>query len=188
MHYHIWIIDADGGSPRRLTTQAGNEHVPTWSRDGRWIYFSSVQGGAARDLWRVSVDGRTSERLIRGASGPFACETIDGKTLLFQPKGADSPLMAMPLPGGAARQLVACVNNSAFGVGPQGVYYVPCEASPNPPVHVLDLKTGRDRRLGTLDGIRAPALGLSVSPDGRTIVYTRGTDENTDLMLIENFR
>jgi hypothetical protein len=63
------------------------------------------------------VDGRTSQRLIRGASGPFACETIDGKTLLFQPKGgADSPLMAMPVPSGPARQLVACVNNTAFGV------------------------------------------------------------------------
>ena len=141
LHYHIWIIDADGGSPRRLTTQADNEHAPSWSRDGRWIYFSSVHGGAARDVWRVSVDGRTSERLIRGASGPFACETIDGKTLLFQPKGgADSPLMAMPLPSGPARQLVACVKNTAFGVAPQGVYYVPCDPSPNPPVHVLDLR------------------------------------------------
>ena len=61
------------------------------------------------------------------------CESIDGKALLFQPKGADSPLMAMPLPGGAAKQLVACVNRSAFGVGPLGVYYVP-RSEPNPPV------------------------------------------------------
>ena len=108
-HFHIWMIDADGGPPRRLTTQAGDERVPTWSRDGRWIYFSSEQGAAARDLWRVSADGKTSERLIRGASGPFACESNDGKNLLFQPRDADSPLMAMPLTGGGARQLVACV-------------------------------------------------------------------------------
>ena len=38
------MIDADGGPPRRLTTQAGDERVPIWSRDGRWIYFTSEQG------------------------------------------------------------------------------------------------------------------------------------------------
>jgi WD40 repeat protein len=96
--------------------------------------------------------------------------------------------MAMPLTGGATRQLVACVQNGAFGVGPQGVYYVPCDPSPNPSVHVLDLETGRDRRLGTLDGITERPMGLSVSPDGRTIVYPRATAGNADLMLIENFR
>jgi eukaryotic-like serine/threonine-protein kinase len=187
-HIHLWMIDADGGPPRRLTTQAGDESVPTWSHDGRWIYFSSEQGAAARDLWRVSVDGKTSERLIRGASGPFACETNDGKHLLFQPKNADSPLMVMPPAGGESRQLVACVRRTAFGAGPQGVYYVACDPSSNPPLHVLDLKTGRDRLLGTLDGLIDRPLGLAVSPDGKTIVYPRAMHRDADLMLIENFR
>jgi len=184
------MVDAEGGAPHRLTTQAGDERTPTWSHDGRWIYFTSLQEGTERDVWRVSADGKISERLIRAGSGPFACETVDGKTLLFQPRDyAHSPLMAVPLTGGEARQLVACVKNSAFGVGPMGVYYVACDPSPNPSLHVLDLKTGRDRRLGTLDGITGRAMGLSVSPDGRTIVYPRATTaENADLMLIENFR
>ena len=95
--------------------------------------------------------------------------------------------MAMPLTGGGARQLVACVKNSAFGAGPQGVYYVPCDPSSNPPVHVLDLETGRDRRLGTLEGLIDRPLGLAVSPDGKTILYPRLTNQNADLMLIENF-
>ena len=38
-HSHIWVIDADGGTPRRLTTASGDQIVPTWSRDGDWIYF-----------------------------------------------------------------------------------------------------------------------------------------------------
>ena len=49
-HFHIWMIDADGGTPRRLTTQAGDEHVPTWSHDGRWIYFTSDRGATAQDV------------------------------------------------------------------------------------------------------------------------------------------
>jgi hypothetical protein len=68
------------------------------------------------------------------------------------------------------------------------VYYVPCDSSPNPPVHVLNLETGRDTQLGTLDGIRDRAIGLSVSPDGKSIVYPKVTTQGADLMLIENFR
>jgi len=187
LHFHIWVIDADGGTPRQLTTQAGNQSMPTWSHDGKWIYFSGDQG-SGRDIWRVPASGGIPQRLTHGARGPFACESTDGTTLLFQLKDGDSPLMAMPLTGGATRQLVACVQNGAFGVGPQVVYYVPCDPSPNPSVHVLDLETGRDRRLGTLDGITERPMGLSVSPDGRTIVYPRATAGNADLMLIENFR
>jgi Tol biopolymer transport system component/DNA-binding winged helix-turn-helix (wHTH) protein len=186
-HWHIWTIDAEGGTPRRLTTQAGDENVPTWSRDGRYIYFSADQG-SGRDIWRVSASGGTPDRVTHGASGPFACESADGKGLLFQAEDGESPLMMLMLANGDARQLVACVRNSAFGVGPEGVYYVPCDPTSDATVHVLDLKTGGTRRLGTLDGLMERPLGLSVSPDGETIVYPRKGQSTADLMLIENFR
>ncbi len=118
-HRHLWMIDVDGGAPRRLTVEAGDQVVPAWSHDGRWIYYSWWLADS-RDIWRVPADGGTPERLTHGAAGAFACESADGKSLLFQPKDADSPLMTMALAGGQPRQLIACVKNSAFGVGPRG--------------------------------------------------------------------
>jgi hypothetical protein len=94
----------------------------------------------------------------------------------------------IPLAGGDARQLVACVRNSAFGVGRRGVYYVPCDPSPDPPLHVMDPSTGRDERLGTLEGLGDRPLGLSVAPDGNAIVYRREVLSRADLMPIANFR
>jgi hypothetical protein len=122
---------------------------------------------------------------------------------LFQSKDADSPLMAMALPEGGARQLVACVKNSALWLWPARCLLRACDPraahtpefdwrvnrqSPDPPVHVLDLKSGSDRRLGTLEGLAWRPLGLAVSADGRTILYPRQVHINADLMLIENFR
>jgi Tol biopolymer transport system component len=186
-HTHLWIIDADGGSPRRLTPEAGDQVVPTWSHDGRWIYYSWRQA-ETRDIWRMPADGGAPERLTHGAAGVFACESADRKSLLFQPKDADSPLMTMPLAGGQARQLIECVKNGAFGVGSRGVYYVPCDPTTDPPLYVLDQKIGRHARLGRLDGLAERPLGLSVSPDGNTILYPRQVLLRADLMLIENFR
>ena len=51
-------MESDGGSPRQLTADPADEHMPTWSRDGRWIYFSSDRGGRL-DIWRTAVYGRT---------------------------------------------------------------------------------------------------------------------------------
>jgi Tol biopolymer transport system component len=186
-HTHVWIIDADGGTSRRLTPEAGDQVVPTWSYDGRWIYYSWWQEDT-RDIWRMPAEGGAPERLTRGAAGVYACESPDRKSLLFQPQDADSPLMALPLAGGQARQLIACVKNSAFGVGSLGVYYVPCDPTPDPPLYVLDPKTGRNAPLGRLDGLAERPLGLSISPDGKTVLYPRQVLSRADLMLIENFR
>ncbi len=71
---------------------------------------------------------------------------------------------------------------------PAGVYYVPCDPTPELPLHVMDPRTGRDERLGTLEGVGDRPLGLSVAPDGNAIVYRREVLSRADLMLIENFR
>ena len=191
MHSHIWTIDADGGNPRQRTTDLGDQMVPSWSHDGRWIYFSADHG-TGLDIWRVAATGGRSQQVTRGGSGLFACESADGKALLYQPKNSDSPLLTMPLAGGPPRQLVACVKNTAFAMGRQGVYYVACDSSPDPALHLIDPETGRDRLLGRLEKFeKRPdflSLGLGLSPDGMSVLYLRHMNDTADLMLIENFR
>lgn len=55
--------------------------------------------------------------MTEGGSGKFACETADGRHVLYQLKEADSPLLAKPLAAGPVRQVAACAKHSAFGVG-----------------------------------------------------------------------
>jgi hypothetical protein len=102
----------------------------------------------------------------------------------------DSPLLAMPLAGGPVRQLISCVKPSAFAAHRDGLYYVACDSSDNPPVRVLDPKTGRDRLIGRLDKFDSASLtlGLTVSADGKSIFYHRHMTFTADLMLVEDFR
>ena len=71
--------------------------------------------------------------------------------LSYQPKEADSPLLMLPLSGGAPRQLVGCVKPTAFATGPQGVYYEACDSSPDPALHVIESRDRPRPVLGRLE-------------------------------------
>jgi Tol biopolymer transport system component/DNA-binding winged helix-turn-helix (wHTH) protein len=184
-HTDVWVINADGSAPRRLTTDAGDENAPTWSRDGRRIYFSSDRAGG-RDIWRMPAAGGPVERVTYEGSGLIAYESTDGKAVLYQTSASDSPLVALPLTGGPARQLVTCVKSNGFTIAAGGIYYSPCVPGTDASIRRLDEATGRETVVGH---VSPPFLvsGLAVSPDGGTILVHRHT-QAADLMLIENFQ
>ena len=184
---HLWTIDSDGGAPRQITRSAGNHTMPSWSSDGRWIYFSTERENG-RNIWRVNARDGAEQQITQTGSGSYSTESADGNNLLYQSKDdANSPLMAMPLNGGPARQLVDCVRWANFGSSPRGIHYVACGEGSDPRVHLLDPRSGRDRVLGRLEK-PGGTPGLAVSADGTTIFYTRLSGATANLMLVENFR
>lgn len=188
---HVWTIATEGGNPHRVTTHAGDQTVPTWSHDGKWIYFSEDQGGR-RELWRIRASGGEPEQITRTGSGFLGIELADGTGtgLLYQPTNADSPLLLLPINGGPSRQLVDCVRSSAFATAGHTVVYVGCEPGSNPALHAFDTISGRDRFRGRLEKFEPdmPHVNLAVSPDGKTVLYRGVTRKGGDLMMIENFR
>ena len=54
-------------------------------------------------------------------------------------------------------------------------------------LRLWEAATATDRVVATIDTGAGDSLGLSASPDGRNLLYTRFT-ESSDLMLIDNFR
>ncbi len=178
--WSIWTIDADGASPRRLNQDPGSENFPDWSRDGRFIYFTKGSSG----VWRLPATGGTEEQMT--LDGLTASESIDGKTLFFvRDIGDAAPLWAQPLGGGPPRQIAACMG-TRFAVGPGGVYALDCWRASPASLFLRDPTTGQGRLLGKLE--RASQGGLTVSPDGKTFLYTRDVNGGSDLMMIENFR
>jgi Tol biopolymer transport system component len=190
-HFDVWVMDSDGSALRQLTTDPGDENAPTWSRDGRRIYFSSDRGGG-RDIWWVPAGGGPFTRVTHGGSGVVAHETSDGSAVVYQTAMGDSPLVLLPLTGGPARQLAACVKSEAYAAGESlaggaaGIYYGACGSGPQRSIHLIDPATGLDREIGRVSD---PFFlsGLAISPDGNTILVHRGT-ETADLVLLENFR
>jgi tricorn protease len=67
----IWLMDADGTNNRRLTNHSGQDNYPTWSPDGKFIYYvGDCLGGPANIVRQevhprtgVAVRGKTPERI-----------------------------------------------------------------------------------------------------------------------------
>jgi Tol biopolymer transport system component/DNA-binding winged helix-turn-helix (wHTH) protein len=166
----LFLIEARGGPPRRLTDLPGDELEPSFSRDGRWVYFAARRGGAWQ-IERVALAGGAIEPMTRDG-GYTAQEAADGRALFFN--RADRPgLFRLPLPAGPASRAelvtpdLGPAKAQAWEAGPAGVF--------------LDEAAGDDHRVVRLgrDGTRSPVAplpdlawnGFSVRGDGAEVLY-----------------
>jgi dipeptidyl aminopeptidase/acylaminoacyl peptidase len=87
----IWLVDADGGTPRQLTTGPRTDTLPRWSPDGRGLAFLSDRlKEGQRQVFLLSLDGGEATALtdIRGAiPTPRGLNALqwspDGRSLAF---------------------------------------------------------------------------------------------------------
>jgi serine/threonine protein kinase len=182
--YEIYLIAAAGGKPRRLTSHPANDHVPSFSRDGRWIYFSSNRTGGDQ-IWRMPAAGGEAVQVTHNV-GYVAFESLDGAYIYYtQTAEAPSALWRLPTSGGQPVKVLDGVVGRAFMVLERGIYYID-QPSGVTRLQFFDFATGKSTTVaGNLGRI---VQGLTASPDGRTILYSRVDASGDDLMLVENFR
>lgn len=58
----IYRLPLDGGEPEQLTTDPGQDYIPSWSPSGEEIAFYSFRHGS-RDIFLMTADGRSVQRL-----------------------------------------------------------------------------------------------------------------------------
>jgi dipeptidyl aminopeptidase/acylaminoacyl peptidase len=53
----VWVVDAAGGAPARLTTDPASDTSPVWSADGTSVWFLSSRSGSSQ-VWRATLGSR----------------------------------------------------------------------------------------------------------------------------------
>jgi tricorn protease len=91
---NVYVLTLATGQLRRLTYGDANEQFDGWSRDGKWIYFSSSANDVARqnDVYRVAAAGGTPlevsrERYLNEFN---SAPSPDGQSIALMAKGLSS--------------------------------------------------------------------------------------------------
>ena len=183
----IYVTDTRGGVPKRLTTDSASDALPLWSRDGQWIYFSSGRGGRWA-VWKMPAEGGQAIPVTRG-EGVGGRESHDGRFLYYS-RAREFPfgsIWRMPLGGGEESLVVSGVFGPPALVE-EGIYFI---AKPGPDglhfIRFFDFATEETTLVAPVEHPQ-PQSGLTVSPDGQSILYSERDPSGSDIMLIENFR
>jgi Tol biopolymer transport system component len=186
----IYVINADGGLPQRLTTTPGENpkgsENPSWSRNGRWILFD--QGG---QVCKVPSE-RGPVVKVAHVDGYIPFESPDGKYIYYMTylEVGDwiSRIYRIPAEGGKAEHILDACFDAIWPVD-DGIYFIPRPEHANDySIQFLNTATGRIQRIATFE---KQISSFTVSPDRRWILYRQIEKKGkagSDLMLVENFR
>ncbi len=186
----IYTIAVTGGQPRRLTMDPANDRLPTWSRDGRWIYFASDRT-REQQVWKMPAAGGPAVQVTR-RGGYGAYESPDGRLLYYAKTYSygKTGLWRVPVEGGEETQigdwLVSAYN---FTVAGDGVYFIGSkEPQGGFPICVWRPSTRRVERLGMIDKLVAPGLTVWPPDRPRRLLYSVREHPAGDLMMVEGLR
>jgi Tol biopolymer transport system component/DNA-binding winged helix-turn-helix (wHTH) protein len=192
----IYLIELESGRVRRVTTDGANNRRPTFSRNGRWIYFSSDRSGMD-EIYKMPTEGGEAVRITRDG-GVLAYESHDERYVYYQKDTGvrrvpyyetDASILRIPTDGrGEAAEILAAHFPSDRGwvLAEGGIYYLLHEEQG--PAFTI-----RYRDVGRLTddvvfGGTGEAFYPTVSPDEKTIFFSRWPAPQSELWLVEDFR
>jgi Tol biopolymer transport system component/DNA-binding winged helix-turn-helix (wHTH) protein len=193
----VWMVDAQGGPPRRLTSGPSDAVAPSWSRDGKSVYYAARPGtdagggkggGGAWQVWRLSLsDGR-----VAPAAGPgsyAAKESADGRFLYFT-RAEERGIWRAPAgnPGAAAERVVDALapEDWADWESARGGLYYKTMAADHRGSTVAFVAEGAARPVEVAKLPDAGWSGLAVSPDESFLLYSRVGRHACDIRVIDN--
>ena len=186
----IYVVDSYGGPPRPIVAEEGNQDRPSWSHDGKWLYFASDRSGV-RQIWKAPAGGGRPTQITRGGGGtPF--ESADGRLVYYAGPGEEA-VWRVPVEGGEEVAVVAGLSVAdGWDVVDEGIYLVAEERDGSSRSSwVLKLFRYDTQKVTVVTELDRPTWGatpLDVSPDGEWFVSVHADRDDSDLMLVENFR
>jgi Tol biopolymer transport system component/DNA-binding winged helix-turn-helix (wHTH) protein len=182
-----YIVDISERVSKKLVTNSVDVGTASWSHDGKWIYFRAHEAFGHK-LYRCPANG--GEKVLVAADpdsiGPI--ESYDGHELYFAKREVNAPLMKVSLEGPNSEQLVKGLprvsNWTRWTIATGGIYFVPADTPTS--LYYFDFTTKQIREIFKVE--KNFANGLSVSPDGRWLLYSQVDEENSDIMLVDHFR
>ncbi len=182
-HTDIYVLDVNRRQSRKITS-GGRNFLPTWSRDGKWVYFTSERKDG-KQIWKTLAHpqaGIGQARQITRSGAFTGWESFDGKRFYYATTGAPACVAMVPAEGGEETQVVCpLVSWHYLAMFRDGFYYAPHRSRE---VWFYSFSSGRGREAFTFKGGAGSSFALS--PDRRWLLVSPADFRRGDLYLVDN--
>ena len=209
-NWEIYVMDADGRNPRRLTNNSAGDGNPSWSPDGKRIVFTSnrdehfMNGIPTTEIYVMDADGRNQQNLTNNPSHDGSPSwSPDGKRIAFDSNREGRFNWEIYVIAADGRNLQRITNNPDDDGWPDDRYpswspdgkrivfsarregHVENKFAVTYEIYVMDADGGNQQRL---TNNRNNELSPVWSPDGERITFTsdrKGNWENFEIYVMD---
>jgi Tol biopolymer transport system component len=186
--YSIWVASVAGGPPAPLGVD--NEMVPTWSPDGAWIAYTSVEVSGA-GLFKIASGGGGKPVTIipAGGGGPTVVRaqwSPRGDWIVWTGKRG----LEVASPDGSRRELLSDETGwqqvQGFSKDGATVFAIRSNQARHLVVESFDIATKREKLVLDI----GPQVGMhsfSLAPDGKSFLTTLSR-QSGDIWILDGFR
>jgi TolB protein len=197
----IWVMNANGSHPRRITRSGpGIDFDPSLSPDGSRIVFRTSRGRYARDIRSIGLEGifvvnlrtRRERQIQPRTGGLFPAWSPDGRRIAFSGvayEGSTQDTIELMNPDGSGLvDLGAPGECATWSPDSSKLMYCSHPGDGNWAVWIMDT-AGNNRRQLTYPKLIAPAGAHgdapgAWSPDGKQIAYSSEVHGNREVFLM----
>ena len=173
----IYVADSESGEVRRLTKDPARDWMPSFSADGRWVYFASERSGDEQ-IWKKPVGGGEAGQVTTEGG----CDSREDGRFLYYCNRLDPSIWRMPLDGGDPVRLVERAHVAQWDLWNGLICHVRRESNE---IVCISTQTGEEVFSRRLDSSLDVGLGFAVSPDGRWILFGVSGERTSDIMIAE---
>ena len=184
---NIYLVDPQGGVPRKLQVDIHGNSLPSWSHDGRWIYFDNGEDAASQSVWKVpSAGGHAVQTAQPHATYPI--ESPDGQYVYFV---RNKRLWRVNTDGSREQAVkgmpeLSFIADEWFPFG-SGIYFI-SHSGVKSAIDFFDLSSQKVRRVYELEKSTPEWIGgMPVSSDGKWMLFPQMDEQFSNLMMIENW-
>jgi Tol biopolymer transport system component/DNA-binding winged helix-turn-helix (wHTH) protein len=177
----LYVVNLEGGPPKRFLTGTIDAASPFWSADGHWIYFNTERPDA---IWKAPVEGGAAIRLTaEGKDRSAPQEAMDGTRVYFY---SDGHVWSVSVNGGDERPVAGVPADVGWVPARNGAYFV--DGTPRHfSLHYFDMATQHAHKIADFPYLFA-LWGPSLSPDGHAFLLSGIEHSEGDIILVEGFR